>query len=522
MTLGHSKVVSALVLLMLVLGIGIRIAPQLMGAERFLQHYPSEDGYLMLTIARNLALGLGMSTADGTLPTNGTQPLTTFVWAAGFWLVDGDKVLGVAIALWLQFFAVLAATWLLWRLGRIVLAGTPAGNLWAAVAAAAWGASQRTTIHGMNCLETGFYVVALLGFANLLFAGGSPFRIWTVRRSLTLGLFLGLVFWIRIDAVFLIGAVCLARWMLDEKLRLVPSRQGLVSACLTGATSVLVASPWLLHNKLNFGSFTPVSGTAQSFRSGLWDNGPVLVKALFEYATVVVPFPNTLLDAGWFLALAGVVLVVTGALVVRTAARGSAPARVVASVFGAYGLALVVYYGFLFGAAHFVSRYTFPTSPFLALGTTALVAGLAHRLPYPARWPVCSTAAIAVLGILVVTNHRAFRIGARHQHWQVVEFVRELPATTWVSAVQTGTLGYFHDRTLNLDGKVNPEALAAKLRGEAEWHRYIADSPADYLIDWVGMARFPIDHPEEYRGKFAVKVEDFERNLAVLERIGRN
>ena len=47
-----------------------------------LRQWPTEDGYLMLTIARNMALGNGMSTADGELPTNGTQPLATTIWVS--------------------------------------------------------------------------------------------------------------------------------------------------------------------------------------------------------------------------------------------------------------------------------------------------------------------------------------------------------------------------------------------------------------------------------------------------------
>ena len=520
--LGRSPVLSLWICLLLVLGVGLRVTPQLMGTERLLQHFPSEDGYLMLTIARNLALGLGMSTAEGTLPTNGTQPFTTFVWALGFWLVDGDKVLGVTIALWLQFAASLVAAFLLWRLGRIVLGSRTGGNWIAAVAAVAWLASQRTVVHGMNCLESGFYVTALLAFANLMFAGGLPFRRWTVGRALGLGLALGGIFWVRIDAVFLIAAVCLSRWLLDERLRWAPSRANLVAACITGATSVAIASPWLLYNKWNFGSFTPVSGTAQSFRAGLGDNVPVLVNALLEYVSVVVPFPNGVLGASWFVVGGALVLAIVAAQVVKIAATGTSPARVIAIVFGLYGLALAVYYGFVFGAAHFVSRYTFPVSPFLALGTTSLVVQIGSWLTERRRTFAYLGTGVVVVAVVAATNWRAFQIGARHQHWQVVEFARELPASTWVSAVQTGTLGFFHDRTLNLDGKVNPEALAALLRGESAWHRYIADSPADYVIDWVGMARFPIDHPDEYRGKFVVKIEDFERNLAVLERVGRH
>ena len=78
-------------------GFVARVAPLFERDGRLLQQYPTEDGYLMLTIARNIALGHGMSTAEGTIPTNGTQPLVNLLWALGFKLFGGDRTLGVLI-----------------------------------------------------------------------------------------------------------------------------------------------------------------------------------------------------------------------------------------------------------------------------------------------------------------------------------------------------------------------------------------------------------------------------------------
>jgi hypothetical protein len=80
-----------------------------------------------------------------------------------------------------------------------------------------------------------------------------------------------------------------------------------------------------------------------------------------------------------------------------------------------------------------------------------------------------------------------------------------------VGAGQSGTLGYFRDRVVNLDGKVNPAALAA-----AESRRlvdYVAkESNVDVFVDW----QFYVDsmigptqvyfHPVESFGQFKVWV----------------
>ena len=63
--------------LLLATGIVARLSPLLDPGHRLFWLFMSEDGYLMQTVARNLALGLGMSTADGTMPTNGVQPLAS-------------------------------------------------------------------------------------------------------------------------------------------------------------------------------------------------------------------------------------------------------------------------------------------------------------------------------------------------------------------------------------------------------------------------------------------------------------
>jgi hypothetical protein len=91
-----------------------------------------------------------------------------------------------------------------------------------------------------------------------------------------------------------------------------------------------------------------------------------------------------------------------------------------------------------------------------------------------------------------------------------------VPEETWVAAIQTGTLGYFHDRTYNLDGKVSPAALEAKLEGKT--FRYIVDRPIEYLVDWVGIATW-LEDPQ-LRERFELVVYDEARNLAAARRRG--
>jgi len=112
---------------------------------------------------------------------------------------------------------------------------------------------------------------------------------------------------------------------------------------------------------------------------------------------------------------------------------------------------------------------------------------------------------------------RLYRNGTSHMHFQVVEWVEEhVPNDAWVAAPQTGTLGFFHDRTINLDGKVNPAALAAR-RADGEATRYFLEQrQIQYLADWEGIAIWAKE--PRIAAQFDLIVDDPARNLAVLRR----
>jgi hypothetical protein len=124
----------------------------------------------------------------------------------------------------------------------------------------------------------------------------------------------------------------------------------------------------------------------------------------------------------------------------------------------------------------------------------------------------------ALGGLLVITglSVQLYRNDVPHPHFQVVRWIADnVDSDGWVGAIQTGTLGFFHDRTVNLDGKVNPEALLARRAGEIP--SYVAERPIDYLVDWVGIAGWAREHPE-IAARFEIVVEDEAANLAVLRR----
>src|SRR6478735_6387630 len=113
-----SRWVRVCVWLLLATGLAARLSPLLDVEGRLYWMFLSEDGYLMQTIARNMAIGLGMSTANGTMPTNGVQPLATFLYAGLHALAGGNKMLAIGYVTVFATTVSAAATWVFWRLGR--------------------------------------------------------------------------------------------------------------------------------------------------------------------------------------------------------------------------------------------------------------------------------------------------------------------------------------------------------------------------------------------------------------------
>lgn len=498
------------------LGVAIRLLPVL-GSDQILLRQPTEDGYLLLTVARNMALGNGMSTMGGQTATNGVQPLITFLFSACYLLVGGDKVQGVRLAMLLSSVIAAAAGWFGYRFAALMLAPRRLGRSTALLAAALWFGCPLFVMHTANALETGLYALTVL--AMLDFYGRMQPSL-PLRQAATLGFLLGLCFWSRNDAVFLIATVCLV--IVFGPGKLAPSaRWG--RAILVGGVATATALPWMASNLLRFGNVVPVSGQSEALGARFAANIAYLPAKLFEYLSTVVAIPDQLERTPPVIVAS--LAVVIGAVVV--AARASRTAndvqRSLLLIVAGFTACLSVYYGLFFGAEYFMARYLFPVSFPLLLLTVATVGGQLMRIESTSRRRLAELAVAVVVAVpLTGLVYRRYQQRADHMHFQVVDWVLANTTTdTLVAAIQTGTLGYFHDRTINLDGKVNPYALKLRQRMEREQGRrdyvleYVRDSAIEYLVDWAGIASWE----RNLRPDFRLLLEDDAKNLAVLKRV---
>jgi hypothetical protein len=417
-----------------------------------------EDSFYALGVSRNLGTGHGF-TVDGATPTNGVQPLYVVCMAPLYWLTGGDRVstlravFGVEWALW-----VLTALGVATLTRRIAAALGGGARLAPVLAALAWIGSGHLWRQSFNGLETGLHLCALVA-VGLFWTARSG---WTLTRTVALGALLGLSVLARIDVVFLV-ALCAAAVAMQAG----TVAQRLVRAAAIGVVAALVSGPWWAYNQIVFGSIMPTSGQATA-GSHLHPMGLAVVGD----AAAMGLAPNLWLwDAGGLaVAIArGLAAAVLAVWIVRRSvawARSSAPQHV---AIGAWALVMVAFTLVLAGwyVSHsrmdfFYPRYLCPAAvvgvPFAAVAATTAIARLG-RLADRAAFVAGAVLAAAAIAYPVACSVPSLRSGNPLLNDQLRLVDDHVPAGEAIGAVQSGTLSYFRDAVLNLDGKVNADFL---------------------------------------------------------------
>ena len=446
---------------------------------------PTEDAFYALSVSRHAAIGDGI-TADGVSDTNGFQPLWVVLNVPLYAIAGGDRYLGLRLSQWLGTALFLAFVVLIALLAR-ALARRHGGEGQIAAAAAAIVAAGSVSIFRLfhNGLETGVTLVALAGAVLLL----DRWERWTPRRVILAGLLLGALVWARIDEVVFVaafGLVSVVRARRHLRRAFAP-----LAAC---AIAALLLMPWFAWNIHLDGSPMPSSGKAESTGVDPVVNAGAALRALGAWSAPPLLRPSLHDDAmilSYILAAVAIVLTLGAIRYVLRRRRVA---------LGSGTLALMLFSGFLvywyiarFGPWWFLERYLSPllliTIPFLA---TALELSRPRRRAIP-----------VLAGIVLVANVPLFAVLASGPHWpppawaaresnlgthtnlnyeEQYAWVREhVNPSCVVGAYETGTLVYFRDRSVNLDGKVDHAALDARLAGKAP--EYVDRRHVDVMMD---------------------------------------
>lgn len=191
----------------------------------------SEDGFLSLTVARNIAEGNGVTADSQGAPTNGFQPLFTFVTVPVFWIAGEDSAPALRLILLLQIL-VLLATGLV--LGAIVADTFPRSGLAqrtvVVLTALAYSSAIFVIVNGLNGLETGFLLLMYTVVWRVYQVRGLA----NIRDGALLGGLMGALVLTRIDAMVLV-VVCCVYIALGRR------NGAIVRAAVVGGTAALVS-----------------------------------------------------------------------------------------------------------------------------------------------------------------------------------------------------------------------------------------------------------------------------------------
>lgn len=439
----------------------------------------TEDGYYMLSVSRNIALGNGV-TIDGNQWTNGFQPLFAFMMAPIYTLFDGARYSSLRGILALHWFLHVATALIL---GVIVssenLIGVKSKRVLFWLTTLLWLASFQALAHSYNGLETGLVL--------LLYA--SAWRLYQLDwlrgwRLVAFSLLLGLLVLARIDTVVFVAFFLAAELRRSD----VQGRERLLRVTVVGLSVTLVSLPWWLFNLVGFGSLMPSSGTAQSAPLAISRAPSALLAAamnLVPYIPAVEPIgglkgPTALIGIG--LVQAGIALVI-GVLFCRSVLPQVSHTSAVryARTLLLSTTALLIYYLLFSGAEHFYGRYL---TPYMLIAVPVTAVLLAIGASRNARtWML--VVPVWVYALLVAA---AFSRGASMPYYtQQLQLIADhVPSSERVAAGQSGTIGYFRDDVVNLDGKVNPAALAYR---EHMWD-YLREREIRWFCDWKWYAQW--------------------------------
>ena|GEM_PF-6655791 len=495
------KSTRALIVLCLLLGLSYHAAI-IFRQRKLLSDRPfRDDSFYALTVARNLADGRGLTVADGQIRTNGIQPLFVYVSAIPY-LMTSDPYAALRYVQVIHLLVHALSVLVLFRLIRRF--STDSRAPW--IGSALWACSYNILTQVTNGLETGLYLLMI----QLVILFYMKYFLETAAKlasSAAFGILLGLATLTRIDAGFL----CVGIGIHYVSLGRLSVRRFLLGPVVWFAGWAAATMPWWLYNIGLTGSPLPTSGLVQTMydpdttlkvSSEILRNLWYAVQVVLDHMILVGFTPLRMIGAVDVKSLA---VLLTKLLVVvlflrsaRNAWRGDAfPICLKWRGMGFYYLYLLLllaFYVLVFTVEWYMNRYLIPV---------AVLSAILVPLSLRRMRPVCAQALLLICLLFTLAfgaySYTRATDSTYADHWG---WVRDhLDDTTWVAAGQAGILGYYHQRTINTDGKVNTEIFGIRLGDRGS---YLCGRGVRYFIEWDGDIMF-------YDSSFKALYEPFDR-----------
>jgi hypothetical protein len=163
------------------------------------------------------------------------------------------------------------------------------------------------------------------------------------------------------------------------------------------------------------------------------------------------------------------------------------------------GGCLVIYYTFFFNAPHFIGRYFHPLRVAVLLVATMCVPAIYERWKNSSKFSLLRIVIVSYLALGIMYNviHYAYNYTTKEVNalYLAGKWAEQHP-TYKIGMTSSGTAGFMSDNVVNLDGKVNYDALLA--RRNDSLGAYVVHSGIDVIADWEGNARPIISKAEQF------------------------
>lgn len=465
-----------------------------------------DDTYISLTLARNIAQGLGPLYGDTF--TNGFQPLYVFLISFLSRLGDFSPDLLVKLSLFvLAFFDVLT----LGVIYLVVLRMTERVSI-AFLTGLFWVFSPFAIATTLNGLETSI-AVFFLACGYLIGYHLLSKKIVPLSRYVLFGVVIGLGIWARIDTLIffaVLSAVILLGRTYQYKQFWSHTRNLMLSALI----GLLVSAPWFVYSFLYTGDVYQISGKAVRFQSlAIVDHMPTLRNwylPMLYRAGLSAVMPGLPL-----LAISFVLLCVLAWKRKSIFKRRNSPTVLLLASAIIYSAVMVLAYGLYIFTPGFFPRYMFPiflTHLLLFAFVLDLFCTEFPAVPFRTLFlPV-----MGLLALLFVTNPVVK--GFFESNPPQIYGYRKLGI--WanenfapgrrIGGSQTGALSYYATNhvVINLDGVVNKACYESLVRRQNL--EYIREKEIEYIIGWDMNIDFLKKHSSGYLPGDLVFVEEID------------
>lgn len=479
--------------------------------------YYQEDAFYLLNCAEHIARGQGF-TVNGVHPTNGVQPLLVLFYVPLFLLADFDKTLMIRVSFVYPMIFDCLSAYLIYKILILIRRKEYDKNEipWSPlIGALLYGLLFPVFFHTVSGLETGLLSMLLL-FSLFLYAriliNTSCENIPELKQYVILGLSLGFTVLARIDSAIIVAVI--STW---EIFRPYPKR--LWRSLILSVVPLMVSLPWWVYNVFTFGSLIPQSGISQSIDSVAMWNTFQMLSTMADCITVLFSVTKMnqmplIMYIGWIILVSSCIWLCLRHFPLWRFLRMHYHYTFLLPVAIACVCYAIYYVGF-FSAPYFIPRYMQPFRIIMIIVAAISIPVIVVRwkVTRPTRILLWFIAVAAVCNTLLryprnfysESNASFYRMGLwalQHPHEKV-------------GMHQSGITGFVASNVVNLDGKVNYNALNARLNGDLG--QYIINEGLTYLADWDTLVVPMIKEVNKYGIDF--KFVDSVNDVKIYKRI---